>query len=89
MTASSPVVEEVAEDTVLEVPEAQGTGEPTVVHPKEGKPQQGESASDDLEASVPSGMKSSSVDWQHSSALTGPVATKAPTPYQSKATFQC
>lgn len=40
-TAGSPVMEEAAEDTVVEVPDVQGAGESVVVCPKEKKPQEG------------------------------------------------
>lgn len=44
--------------------------------------------SDDLEVSVPGGAKSSTGEGWHSSALTGPVTTKPPTPHPGDMAFQ-
>lgn len=77
-------LDDMGEDTVLEVhTEVPMVSEPPVVHLKEKKTQPGECVLEELEASVPSGVKSSTGEWCHSplTSCTHPAGpTKPPLP---------
>lgn len=83
-----PVPEEVGGEKEFALPEVPENSKQAVVRPKERKPWQEGGSAENIEAFETGIAQASSGNWWHSSALTGPMMPRPPTPPPAGAPFQ-